>query len=123
MLADGARVTLGGTVKSHQEGSRFPALPIAGPHLVYEYRVGKDYSGPGMYQDPVFRADELITIDDGAGPLMVVRELYHKEDFNMTLVSQSVTTLHCVKFRVKNAEALQSLYTRQCNIYSQNTRC
>ena len=89
MLADGARITLGGTVKSHREGSRFPSSTIAGPHVIYEYRVGKDHSLAGVYQDPVFRADELISVDDGAG-LLVVRELYHTEDFNMTLVCPSV---------------------------------
>jgi len=84
MLADGARITLGGAQKSHQQGSRFPAAYVAGPHLVYEYRVGKDHSLTGVYKDPVFRSDELIRVEEVVGAPL---SCYHTEDFNMTQVA------------------------------------
>ena len=86
MLNNLERITLGGVLKSHQQGSRFPAPPAAGPHVVYEYHAAKDYSvTSGLYQEPVFRPDELITVEDSVG-WRLMKEVYISEDFNITLV-------------------------------------
>lgn len=86
MLNNLARITLGGVHKAHQQGSKFPTADVAGPHVVYEYHGAKDYSlTAGVYQEPVFRQDELITFDESVGGRLV-KEFYHTEDFNMTLV-------------------------------------
>ena len=83
MLNDGARITLGGVPKSYQQGSRFP--PASGPHIVYEYSIAKDQPAPGVYKEPVFRTEDLIKVSEFVGG-KYVREFYHTEDFNMTLV-------------------------------------
>jgi len=86
MLNNLARITLGGVPKAHQQGSKFPAALVAGPHVVYEYHAIKDYTiTAGLYQEPVFRRDDLITFDESVGGRLV-NEVYHTEDFNMTLV-------------------------------------
>jgi len=91
LLNHGARITLGGVPRSHQQGSKFPPASMAGPHLVYEYHVLKDYSSTGIYQDPVFRAVDLIEFNEFVGGRLV-KEVYHAEDFNMTLVPQDCFT-------------------------------
>ena len=91
MLNDGARIALGGTQKSYQQGSKFPAASAAGPHLVYEYRLVKDHSVTAIYQDPVFRSDDLIKVEEMVFGRLV-KEVYHAEDFNMTLVLQDSCT-------------------------------
>ena len=88
LLNNGARITLGGVQRSHQQGSKFPPASMAGPHLIYEYQAVKDYLLTGIYQDPVFRLDELIEFDEIVGG-RYVKEVYHAEDFNMTLVPQA----------------------------------
>jgi len=86
MLNNLARITLGGVIKSHQQGSMFPAAHLAGAHVIYEYHNAKDYSlATGLYQEPMFGHDELITFDESVGGRLV-KEVYHTEDFNMTLV-------------------------------------
>jgi len=85
MLADGARITLGGANKSHQQGSRFPTANLARPHLVYEYRIARDESLTGIYKDPVFNSADLIKVEEYVGQACV-KEIYHTEDFNTTLV-------------------------------------
>jgi len=86
MLNNLARITLGGVLKSHQQGSKFPAAHVVGPHVIYEYHAIKDWSfTTGIYQEPVFKPSELITFDECAGGRFV-KEVYHTEDFNMTLV-------------------------------------
>ena len=89
LLNDGARIILGGVLKSYQQGSKFPAACIAGPHIVYEYHVVKDHSVTSLYRDPVFTPDALIKVEEFVGGRFV-KEVYHTEDFNMTLVRQ-----HC----------------------------
>jgi len=85
MLGDGARITLGGVAKSYQQGARFPAGYVARPHLVYEYHAIKEQPITGVYRDPVFTADELITVEEFVGG-RYVKDVYHSEDFNITLV-------------------------------------
>ena len=85
MLQPGARIILGGVLKSYQQGSRFPSSYSAKPHLVYEYQIWKDLSLTGRYQDPVFSHDDLIKLDDEVGG-RCVKDVYHMEDFNVTLV-------------------------------------
>jgi len=86
MLNDGARITLGGTRKSYQQGSKFPTGTVAGPHLVYEYRLVRDSLVTGIYVDPVFQRDELIELPGEFVGGRYVKETYHCEDFNVTLV-------------------------------------
>ena len=86
LLDNLAQITLGGVLKSHQHGSKFPSQHVALPHVIYEYHAGRDYSvTTGIYQEPVFKQDELITFDESVGGRLV-KEVYHAEDFNMTLV-------------------------------------
>jgi len=94
MLNNLARITLGGVLKSHQQGSKFPAAHVARPHVVYEYHAAKDYSvTSGLYQEPMFRPDELITLEDSVGGRLM-KEVYITEDFNITLVLGLLAALY-----------------------------
>ena len=106
MLNDGNRITLGGVLKSYQEGSQFPASHTARPHLVYEYRIVKDHSLPGVYQEPTFGNDELIRFEDFVGGRFV-KEVYHTEDFNETLVQHIFVLIdYCIAFQVNVVDSL-----------------
>jgi len=58
-------------------------------HRLWVPRCQRDHSVTSLYRDPVFTPDALIKVEEFVGGRFV-KEVYHTEDFNMTLVRQ-----HC----------------------------